>query len=244
MDEMKKEGLEQAQETSEPQSQTMASEEAAVADMPAVDNAEAEAQQEVEAADEEAELAPVQDEEEGIMTDTRGGRVRKYRYHMGPDEYYEALMAVELASGKHRLYRNVAIVVLLGALMAALDMILSRNLFAMIATGALSLMGVNIRNTDKRSARKGASMAGPNGTTFSLDLKKHGLSVSDGTNKAMLMPYSIFKKGYETPKYLSLVTVKNTSLNIKRDDQNPSYRAIRDRFIQELGEHFHADNTK
>lgn len=234
MDEMKKEGLEttdQQTEAVEPQ------------ETPVVEEVPSTALE--TASQEGAEAVPLEaaEEEEGEMTDVATGRVRKYRYHMTRDDYYEALMAVELANGKHRLYRNAAIVILLGALVAALDMIFSRNIFAMIAAGVLSMIGINIRNTDKRSAKRGANMAGPNGTTFSLDLKKHGLSVSDGVNKAMLMPYSVFKVGYETPGYLSLVTVKNTSLNIKRDDQNASYQAIRSRFAQELGEHFHADKA-
>lgn len=78
----------------------------------------------------------------------------------------------------------------------------------------------------------------PRGIKFSIEAKKHGLQVSDMVNKASLMPYSFFKAAYETEDYLSLVTVKNSALHIKRDEGSASYRALREKLQQELGEHF------
>ena len=78
----------------------------------------------------------------------------------------------------------------------------------------------------------------PRGIKFSIEAKKHGLQVSDMVNKASLMPYSFFKAAYETEDYLSLVTVKNSALHIKRDEGSASYRALLEKLQQELGEHF------
>lgn len=245
MDEMKKEGLETAPETTE--AAETAAEVNEIAELPAEaadiapEAAETAAETPADEAEDNADEAEGEDAEDADDAAAVPGRVRKYHYHMSQNDYYNALCAVEVANGKHRLYRNVAMALLIAALVAAVDMSLSHNILAALAAGTLALMGINIRNTDKRSAKKGARMVPQRGIDFSLDLKKHGLSVSDGGNKAMLMPYSIFKNAYETEEFLSLVTVKNTSLNIKRNDENASYQAIRARFAQELGEHFHPD---
>ena len=140
--------------------------------------------------------------------------------------------------GKYRWVMKQDDVMCVFALVPAADFILTRSAFSMIAAFAAVALGFWIHGITSRAARGAMKQMNPRGIKFSIEAKKHGLQVSDMVNKASLMPYSFFKAAYETEDYLSLVTVKNSALHIKRDEGSASYRALREKLQQELGEHF------
>lgn len=162
----------------------------------------------------------------------------KYRWVMKQDDMREAMLALEKAKGRYRMYTIAAYVMCVFALVSAADFILTRSVFSMIAAFAAVALGFWIHGITSRAARGAMKQMNPRGIKFSIEAKKHGLQVSDMVNKASLMPYSFFKAAYETEDYLSLVTVKNSALHIKRDEGSASYRALREKLQQELGEHF------
>lgn len=162
----------------------------------------------------------------------------KYRWVMKQDDMREAMLALEKAKGRYRMYTIAAYVMCVFALVPAADFILTRSVFSMIAAFAAMALGFWIHGITSRAARGAMKQMNPRGIKFSIEAKKHGLQVSDMVNKASLMPYSFFKAAYETEDYLSLVTVKNSALHIKRDEGSASYRALREKLQQELGEHF------
>lgn len=162
----------------------------------------------------------------------------KYRWVMKQDDMREAMLALEKAKGRYRMYIIAAYVMCVFALVPAADFILTRSAFSMIAAFAAVALGFWIHGITSRAARGAMKQMNPRGIKFSIEAKKHGLQVSDMVNKASLMPYSFFKAAYETEDYLSLVTVKNSALHIKRDEGSASYRALREKLQQELGEHF------
>lgn len=162
----------------------------------------------------------------------------KYRWVMKQDDMREAMLALEKAKGRYRMYTIAAYVMCVFALVPAADFILTRSVFSMIAAFAAVALGFWIHGITSRAARGAMKQMNPRGIKFSIETKKHGLQVSDMVNKASLMPYSFFKAAYETEDYLSLVTVKNSALHIKRDEGSASYRALREKLQQELGEHF------
>ena len=162
----------------------------------------------------------------------------KYRWVMKQDDMREAMLALEKAKGRYRMYTIAAYVMCVFALVPAADFILTRSAFSMIAAFAAVGLGIWIKGITSRAARGAMKQMNPRGIKFSIEAKKHGLQVSDMVNKASLMPYSFFKAAYETEDYLSLVTVKNSALHIKRDEGSASYRALREKLQQELGEHF------
>ena len=162
----------------------------------------------------------------------------KYRWVMKQDDMREAMLALEKAKGRYRMYTIAAYVMCVFALVPAADFILTRSVFSMIAAFAAVALGFWIHGITSRAARGAMKQMNPRGIKFSIEAKKHGLQVSDMVNKASLMPYSFFKSAYETEDYLSLVTVKNSALHIKRDEGSASYRALREKIQQELGEHF------
>ena len=162
----------------------------------------------------------------------------KYRWVMKQDDMREAMLALEKAKGRYRMYTIAAYVMCVFALVPAADFILTRSAFSMIAAFAAVALGFWIHGITSRAARGAMKQMNPRGIKFSIEAKKHGLQVSDMVNKASLMPYSFFKAAYETEDYLSLVTVKNSALHIKRDESSASYRALREKLQQELGEHF------
>ena len=162
----------------------------------------------------------------------------KYRWVMKQDDMREAMLALEKAKGRYRMYTIAASVMCVFALFPAADFILTRSVFSMIAAFAAVALGFWIHGITSRAARGAMKQMNPRGIKFSIEAKKHGLQVSDMVNKASLMPYSFFKAAYETEDYLSLVTVKNSALHIKRDEGSASYRALREKLQQELGEHF------
>ena len=162
----------------------------------------------------------------------------KYRWVMKQDDLREAMLALENAKGRYRMYPIAAYVMCVFALVPAADFILTRSVFSMIAAFAAVALGFWIHGITSRAARGAMKQMNPRGIKFSIEAKKHGLQVSDMVNKASLMPYSFFKAAYETEDYLSLVTVKNSALHIKRDEGSASYRALREKLQQELGEHF------
>ena len=162
----------------------------------------------------------------------------KYRWVMKQDDMREAMLALEKAKGRYRMYTIAAYVMCIFALVPAADFILTRSVFSMMAAFAAAGLGIWIKGITSRAARGAMKQMNPRGIKFSIEAKKHGLQVSDMVNKASLMPYSFFKAAYETEDYLSLVTVKNSALHIKRDEGSASYRALREKLQQELGEHF------
>lgn len=162
----------------------------------------------------------------------------KYRWVMKQDDMREAMLALEKAKGRYRMYTIAAYVMCVFALFPAADFILTRSVFSMMAAFAAAGLGIWIKGITSRAARGAMKQMNPRGIKFSIEAKKHGLQVSDMVNKASLMPYSFFKAAYETEDYLSLVTVKNSALHIKRDEGSASYRALREKLQQELGEHF------
>lgn len=162
----------------------------------------------------------------------------KYRWVMKQDDMREAMLALEKAKGRYRMYTIAAYVMCVFALVPAADFILTRSVFSMMAAFAAAGLGIWIKGITSRAARGAMKQMNPRGIKFSIEAKKHGLQVSDMVNKASLMPYSFFKAAYETEDYLSLVTVKNSALHIKRDEGSASYRALREKLQQELGEHF------
>lgn len=162
----------------------------------------------------------------------------KYRWVMKQDDMREAMLALEKAKGRYRMYTIAAYVMCVFALVPAADFILTRSVFSMIAAFAAVALGFWIHGITSRAARGAMKQMNPRGIKFSIEAKKHGLQVSDMVNKASLMPYSFFRAAYETEDYLSLVTVKNSALHIKRDEGSASYRALREKLQQELGEHF------
>lgn len=146
----------------------------------------------------------------------------KYRWVMKQDDMREAMLALEKAKGRYRMYTIAAYVMCVFALVPAADFILTRSVFSMIAAFAAVALGFWIHGITSRAARGAMKQMNPRGIKFSIEAKKHGLQVSDMVNKASLMPYSFFKAAYETEDYLSLVTVKNSALHIKRDEGSAS----------------------
>lgn len=201
-----------------------------------------------ESADASTEAAPDEEEDENAQWEAyereqaeieeSRRKPGKYRWVMKQDDMREAMLALEKAKGRYRMYTIAAYVMCVFALVPAADFILTRSAFSMIAAFAAVALGFWIHGITSRAARGAMKQMNPRGIKFSIEAKKHGLQVSDMVNKASLMPYSFFKAAYETEDYLSLVTVKNSALHIKRDEGSASYRALREKLQQELGEHF------
>ena len=201
-----------------------------------------------ESADASAEAVPDEEEDENAQWEAyereqaeieeSRRKPGKYRWVMKQDDMREAMLALEKAKGRYRMYTIAAYVMCVFALFPAADFILTRSVFSMIAAFAAVALGFWIHGITSRAARGAMKQMNPRGIKFSIEAKKHGLQVSDMVNKASLMPYSFFKAAYETEDYLSLVTVKNSALHIKRDEGSASYRALREKLQQELGEHF------
>ena len=201
-----------------------------------------------ESADASAEAVPDEEEDENAQWEAyereqaeieeSRRKPGKYRWVMKQDDMREAMLALEKAKGRYRMYTIAAYVMCVFALVPAADFILTRSVFSMIAAFAAVALGFWIHGITSRAARGAMKQMNPRGIKFSIEAKKHGLQVSDMVNKASLMPYSFFKAAYETEDYLSLVTVKNSALHIKRDEGSASYRALREKLQQELGEHF------
>lgn len=212
----------------------------------AVDTASTDAGE--ESADASAEAVPDEEEDENAQWEAyereqaeieeSRRKPGKYRWVMKRDDMREAMLALEKAKGRYRMYTIAAYVMCVFALIPAVDFIRTRGVFSMIAAFAAAGLGIWIKGITSRAARGAMKQMNPRGIKFSIEAKKHGLQVSDMVNKASLMPYSFFKAAYETEDYLSLVTVKNSALHIKRDEGSASYRALREKLQQELGEHF------
>lgn len=232
-------------------SAALIAESADVADAASADAGEESADAEETASADEAsaaEAAPDEEEDENAQWEAyereqaeieeSRRKPGKYRWVMKQDDMREAMLALEKAKGRYRMYTIAAYVMCVFALVPAADFILTRSVFSMIAAFAAVALGFWIHGITSRAARGAMKQMNPRGIKFSIEAKKHGLQVSDMVNKASLMPYSFFKAAYETEDYLSLVTVKNSALHIKRDEGSASYRALREKLQQELGEHF------
>lgn len=142
----------------------------------------------------------------------------KYRWVLKPEDMREAMLDLEKAKGRTRMYNIAAYAMCIFALFPTANFIVTRDLFSMIAAFAAVGLGIWIKGITSRAGRGAVKQMNPRGIKFSAEAKKHGLQLSDTVNKGSLMPYSFFKVAYETENYLSLVTVKNSALHIKRDD--------------------------
>ena len=229
-------GAESAPAGSSSPSATPIAESAGAVDTASADEASAAEAVPDEEEDENAQWEAYEREQAEIEESRR--KPGKYRWVMKQDDMREAMLALEKAKGRYRMYTIAAYVMCVFALVPAADFILTRSAFSMIAAFAAVALGFWIHGITSRAARGAMKQMNPRGIKFSIEAKKHGLQVSDMVNKASLMPYSFFKAAYETEDYLSLVTVKNSALHIKRDEGSASYRALREKLQQELGEHF------
>lgn len=229
-------GAESAPAGSNSPSATPIAESAGAVDAASTDEASAAEAVPDEEEDENAQWEAYEREQAEIEESRR--KPGKYRWVMKQDDMREAMLALEKAKGRYRMYTIAAYVMCVFALVPAADFILTRSVFSMIAAFAAVALGFWIHGITSRAARGAMKQMNPRGIKFSIEAKKHGLQVSDMVNKASLMPYSFFKAAYETEDYLSLVTVKNSALHIKRDEGSASYRALREKLQQELGEHF------
>lgn len=229
-------GAESAPAGSSSPSATPIAESAGAVDTASADEASAAEAVPDEEEDENAQWEAYEREQAEIEESRR--KPGKYRWVMKQDDMREAMLALEKAKGRYRMYTIAAYVMCVFALFPAADFILTRSVFSMIAAFAAVALGFWIHGITSRAARGAMKQMNPRGIKFSIEAKKHGLQVSDMVNKASLMPYSFFKAAYETEDYLSLVTVKNSALHIKRDEGSASYRALREKLQQELGEHF------
>lgn len=229
-------GAESAPAGSSSASPTPIAESAGAVDAASTDEASAAEAAPDEEEDENAQWEAYEREQAEIEESRR--KPGKYRWVMKQDDMREAMLALEKAKGRYRMYTIAAYVMCVFALVPAADFILTRSVFSMIAAFAAVALGFWIHGITSRAARGAMKQMNPRGIKFSIEAKKHGLQVSDMVNKASLMPYSFFKAAYETEDYLSLVTVKNSALHIKRDEGSASYRALREKLQQELGEHF------
>ena len=229
-------GEESAPAGSKSPSATPIAESAGAVDTASADEASAAEAVPDEEEDENAQWEAYEREQAEIEESRR--KPGKYRWVMKQDDMREAMLALEKAKGRYRMYTIAAYVMCVFALVPAADFILTRSVFSMMAAFAAAGLGIWIKGITSRAARGAMKQMNPRGIKFSIEAKKHGLQVSDMVNKASLMPYSFFKAAYETEDYLSLVTVKNSALHIKRDEGSASYRALREKLQQELGEHF------
>ena len=186
-----------------------------------------------ESAEPDMELAEFTEE-----TEEQKKRIGKYRYTLSRQDMYEAMMNFEEAKGRHRMYKNISMVFLVVALIAAVQGILTQGIFYLLIALLMMVIALKIRGTDRSNAKRATYKMTDAGLKFSLELKKHGLFVSDMTTKSSIWPYSIFKAAYDYKGYLSLLTVKNTALHIKKDTGSASYCAIEKKFREELGEHY------
>ena len=112
----------------------------------------------------------------------------KYRWVMKQDDMREAMLALEKAKGRYRMYTIAAYVMCVFALVPAADFILTRSVFSMMAAFAAVALGFWIHGITSRAARGAMKQMNPRGIKFSIEAKKHGLQVSDMVNKASLMP--------------------------------------------------------
>lgn len=142
----------------------------------------------------------------------------KYRWVMKQDDMREAMLALEKAKGRYRMYTIAAYVMCVFALVPAADFILTRSVFSMMAAFAAAGLGIWIKGITSRAARGAMKQMNPRGIKFSIEAKKHGLQVSDMVNKASLMPYSFFKAAYETEDYPLAGDCEELRLCIQRDE--------------------------
>ena len=77
----------------------------------------------------------------------------KYRWVMKQDDMREAMLALEKAKGRYRMYTIAAYVMCVFALFPAADFILTRSAFSMIAAFAAVALGFWIHGITSRAAR-------------------------------------------------------------------------------------------
>lgn len=181
----------------------------------------------------EAELAALEAE----IAESRR-RPGKYRWTMKADDMRDAVVNISKATGVWKRYRILAYAMIVFALLPAADFVLTRRAFPLIAAFAALGLGIFFHGKVDRDARGAVKRLPYRGIKFAAEPKKHGVHISDGVNQSSLMPYTFFAKVYETEDWLALVSAKNYSLYIRRDEGSASYRALRDRLKSELKEHF------
>ena len=99
----------------------------------------------------------------------------KYRWVMKQDDMREAMLALEKAKGRYRMYTIAAYVMCVFALVPAADFILTRSVFSMMAAFAAVGLGIWIKGITSRAARGAMKQMNPRGIKFSIEAKKHGL---------------------------------------------------------------------
>ena len=181
----------------------------------------------------EAELAALEAE----IAESRR-RPGKYRWTIKAEDMRDAAVSIAKATGVWKRYRVLAYAMIVFALLPAADFLLTRSVFALIAAFAALGLGIFFHGKVDRDARGAVKKMPYRGIKFAAEPKKHGIHISDGVSQSSLMPYTFFVKVYETEDWLALVSSKNRSLYIRRDEENASYRALRDRLKSELKEHF------
>ena len=102
----------------------------------------------------------------------------KYRWVMKQDDMREAMLALEKAKGRYRMYTIAAYVMCVFALVPAADFILTRSVFSMMAAFAAAGLGIWIKGITSRAARGAMKQMNPRGIKFSIEAKKQGLQVS------------------------------------------------------------------
>lgn len=75
----------------------------------------------------------------------------KYRWVMKQDDMREAMLALEKAKGRYRMYTIAAYVMCVFALVPAADFILTRSVFSMIAAFAAVALGFWIHGITSRA---------------------------------------------------------------------------------------------
>ena len=87
----------------------------------------------------------------------------KYRWVMKQDDMREAMLALEKAKGRYRMYTIAAYVMCVFALVPAADFILTRSAFSMIAAFAAVALGFWIHGITSRAARGAMKQMNPRG---------------------------------------------------------------------------------
>ena len=87
----------------------------------------------------------------------------KYRWVMKQDDMREAMLALEKAKGRYRMYTIAAYVMCVFALVPAADFILTRSVFSMMAAFAAVALGFWIHGITSRAARGAMKQMNPRG---------------------------------------------------------------------------------
>lgn len=172
-----------------------------------------------------------------VETAPQPGKKKKagrYKFHMDQSTYRWVLLELIEVSGKNKKNRTIAMVLFVLAAISGVDAGISQNILALLAASVLMLAGLSIYKTNKKIAKKTARAA-PNGVTLAVEASAAGLKVQEPGQNGVLLPYSSIQELYDHSGYLSLVTGNNTSMNIPKDMEHPSYLAIERKLREVLG---------